>query len=276
MRYTLLLATVGCALAADIDPREIVRLSVAADEGKNEKLAQSYSFLERAETSQLDGDGAVKSTSAKTHEVLMLDGSPHRVLVARDDKALPPEERREQRENLRKAIEARENETEAERAKRLEEYEKRRNKYRKAIREIPDAFLFWLVGEEEINSRPAWVIEARPHPGYRPIDRYSKLFTQLRGKLWIDKADYHWVRAEAELIDPVWFGWILVRIGKGSRVKIEQTRVNDEVWLPHRLWFVVSMRIGLIKGYHFEQETTYKNYRRLQPSAQLLSSMANR
>jgi hypothetical protein len=262
MRYVLLIATLGFAFATDIDPREIVRRSVNANEGENEKLARNYNFQERVETRRLRRDGGVKSTSSKIHEILMLEGSPHRLLLAHDDEPLPPQEQRAQQESLKKAIEARRKESEHERAKRLREYKKRRDKYRKAIREIPDAFNLRLVGEETIDSRPAYVIEATPRRGYQPIDRYSRLFTQLKGKLWIDKADYHWVRAEAELLDTVSFAWILVRIGKGARVKIEQTRVNDEVWLPRRLWFVVSLRIGLIKVSHIEQETRYKSHRR--------------
>lgn len=272
MRYVLLIATLGFAFAADTDPREIVRRSVTADESGNEKLARTYNFQERVETHRLRSDGAVKSTLSKTHEVLMLEGSPYRLLLARDDEALPPEEQRAQQESLRKAIEARRKESKHERAKRLREYEKRRNRYRKAIREIPDAFNFRLVGEETIDSRPAYVIEATPRRGYRPIDRYSKLFTQLKGKLWIDKEDYHWVRAEAELLNTVSFAWILVRIGKGARVTIEQTRVNDEVWLLRRLWFVVSLRIGLIKVSHIEQETRYKNHHRPRADVHVVST----
>ena len=56
---------------------------------------------------------------------------------------------------------------------------------------------------EQVNSRPAFVIEATPRAGYQPVDRYSKLYTQLRAKLWIDQVDSRWVKIEAELLDTV-------------------------------------------------------------------------
>jgi hypothetical protein len=262
MRWFLLIGALGMAFSAELDPREIVRRSVAAEEAADEKLADSYAYLERVETRQLAGDGSVKSVSSKTHEVMVIEGSLYRRLVTRDDEPLSIEEQRDQEEGLRKTIESRRDESASERAKRLEEYEKRRHKYRKAIREIPDAFIFRLAGEEMVNARPAYIIEVTPCPGYRPVDRYSKLFTELKGTLWIDKKDYRWVRVDAGLVDTVAFGWILVRIGKGARVKLQRERVNGEVWLPSRMWFLVSLRIGLIKGYHVEQETTFNRYRK--------------
>ena len=143
----------------------------------------------------------------------------------------------------------------------MPEFLRRRERYRKAIQEIPDAFLFRLVGEEEINSRPTYVIEATPRPGYDPVDRNSKLFTQVKGKMWIDKSDYRWAKIEAELLDTVTFGWILVRIHKGSRVVLTQESVNREAWLPRTLWYHVSLRIGLVSLRNVEVDTTYGDYR---------------
>ena len=143
----------------------------------------------------------------------------------------------------------------------MADYQRRRDRYRKAIREIPEAFLFRLLGEEEVNSRPAYVIEATPRPGYDPVDRNSKLFTRVTGKLWIDKLDYRWARIEVELLDTVTFGWILVRVHKGSRVVLTQESVNKEAWLPRELWYRVSVRVGLVSLRNIEVETVYGDYR---------------
>jgi len=146
----------------------------------------------------------------------------------------------------------------------MPDFQRRRERYRKAVREIPDAFVFRLLGEEEINSRPAYVIEALPKPGYNPVDRNSKLFTQVKGKLWIDKSDYRWARIEAELLDTVTFGWILVRVHKGSRVRLTQEPVTQDVWLPREMWYRVSLRIGLVSLRSMEVATQYGDYRRVE------------
>lgn len=262
MRLLFLLATLGIAHSAAVDPKELVRRSVALEQ-RSASLPDDFAFLESVDAKRLNSDGSVRSNESRTHEITMIEGSPYRRLVARNGKPLSPEERSRQEESLRKALEDRRGESPEERARRSQEYEKRRDRYRKAIAEIPDAFLFTLDREELVGARPAYVIEAKPRPGYRSVDRYSKLYTGLEGTLWIDKADDRWVRLEAELVDPVNFGWILVRIAKGARVRMERTRLQQDLWLPSRLWYTVALRIGLVRSYNIEEKATYTNYRRL-------------
>ena len=269
----LFLAAVG-AWAADLEPREIVRRSVEANGGENWTIARNYTFLERVETKHLKGDRSARSRSVKTYDVTLVEGSPYRRLVARDDRSLPAEEERRQDELLQGSIEARRKETPSERAKRIAEFEKQRNKYRDALREIPDAYSFRLVGEEEIDQNAVWVIEATPRPGYKPRSRYARLFPHLRGALWISKSDFHWVRTAAELVDNFHFGWILLRVAKGARVEMEQVRVNGEVWLPRRVWYVASARIGLFRRYFVEQENTYSRFRKFVADSRVVSTTA--
>jgi hypothetical protein len=143
---------------------------------------------------------------------------------------------------------------------RMAEFLRRRERFQRSVQEIPDAFDFRLVGEEMIRSRPVYLIEALPHPGYQPVDRYSKLFTQVKARLWIDKADFRWARIEAELLDTMSFGWILLRIHSGSRVALTQMRQADGAWLPERTWYRVSVRVGLVKFSRVESETLYSRY----------------
>ena len=132
-----------------------------------------------------------------------------------------------------------------------------------------------------VRSRPVYVIEALPHPGYQPVDRNSKLFTQVRARLWIDKADFRWARIEAELLDTISFGWFLLRIHPGSRVVLTQAREAGGAWLPERTWYRVSFRVGLIKSSREESETLYSHFVledgiRTRPPAHNLESAALR
>jgi hypothetical protein len=266
------LLAVACTLAAEADPRAIVRRSVEAFDGPNARLAQSYTFLERVEVRRLNDDGGVKSQSSRTYDVTPVEGSPYRRLVAEDDQPLSPPDERFQQQALMDNIQARRKETPEQRAKRLAEFEKQRTKYREAILEIPDAFQFRLLREDRMAGHPVWVIEGTPRPGYKPRSRYARLFPYLKGLLWINQSDYHWIRTEAELVENFNFGWILVRIHKGARVVLEQTRVNDEVWLPLRIWFTASARVGLIKRYYQQQENTYSRFRKFHVESRVAST----
>ncbi len=247
--------------AGAVDAREIVRKSVAAWEGDNARLLE-FLYKERVRTKELDDAGKVKSVKGKTHEIRMLEGSPYRRLLEQDGKPIPPDEQRLQEEYLKDNIERRKHEPPDERARRLEEYHKRRDRFRAAIREIPDAFTFRLAGEEMIGGRTTWVIDASPRPGYEPNDRYSKLYPDLTGRLWIDQRDSQLVRLRAELTDVVSFGWILIRIGKGAKVEMDQVRLDGGVWAPSRLWYRVAARLGLLRVYRLEEEIFYFDYKK--------------
>ena len=272
MRFVWLAATLGIALGASLDPREIVRRSVVASEGRSADPALGYNYVERLRTTDFDGEGAVRSVTTKTHQILMIDGTPFRLLLEENGKGITPGEQREHEVEIRQTAEVRRRENQAERSARQGDFERQRNKFQRAIREIPEAFIFRLAGEEVVNSRPAWVIEATPRPGYQPADRYSRLFTQVKGKIWVDQSDYQWTRVDAELLDTVTFGWILVRIHKGSRVSLTQVRVNGGVWVPQRMSYRVSLRLGLVKRSETEMEAIYSDYRKANSDPRLAST----
>ncbi len=270
MRVVLLLAA-ACGLAAAQDPREIVRRAVQLLE-QNLSVARNYTFLERSDTRELDSDGRVKTRRVRLFDVTLLEGSPYRRLIGRDDHPLSPEEQREEERKLQESIVQRRNETAAQRAKRLAEWEKKQQRQREPLREIPDAFNFRIAGEEQLGGRNTWLIEAVPRPGYRGRSNVAALFPKLRGKLWIDKAGYYWVKTEAELTDNFWWGLFLARLSKGARFAAEATRVNDEVWLPKQFSIAVSARLALFKKIRLETETTYSNYRKFQADSRIVSA----
>ena len=120
-----------------------------------------------------------------------------------------------------------------------------------------------------MNGRDTWIIWLTPRPGYEPKARFGQILRKTRGTLWIDKAEYQWVKGEAELIDTFTFGGFLLRLHKGARVQFEQTKVNDEVWLLHVLNVAGSARIALLKNARADQETTFSDYRRFKVDAKI-------
>jgi hypothetical protein len=265
------LLAVACSLGAAPDPREIVRQSVQRMD-RNLALARNYTFLERAETRELDADGQVKSHKILLYDVTLLEGSPYRRLVGKDDHGLSPEEQSVEQKKLNDSIAQRQKETPAARARRIADWEKRRQREREPLDEVPDAFDFRMAGEEQIDGRSAWVIEGTPRPGYRGRSTLGKLFPKFRGKLWIDKADYQWVRTEAEATGDISWGLFIARLNKGARVEIQMTRVNDEVWLPKRIEAKVSARL-VVKKYRIESDTSFSNYRKFQVESKVVSAV---
>ena len=270
MRFALVLAAACGWLTAAEDPREIVRRAVAHMD-QNLQVARNYTFLERSATNELDGAGKVKTRKVLLYDVTMLEGSPYRRLVGRDDHALSSEETGNEEKKLEASIGERRKETPKQRAQRIADWEKRRQRLRDPLNEVLDAFDLKMAGEEPLAGRRAWIIDAVPRAGYHPRSGIARLFPKLRGKLWIDEGDYQWVKTEAEATDTISLGWILARLKKGARLDVEMTRVNDEVWLPKRVEARLSARIALFKTVGVEQQTTYSNYRKFQVDSHLVS-----
>ncbi len=274
-RALLLILAPATVLLGQPDAREVIRRAVAADE-RNWEAARNHAFSERVNLRYLDSQGRVKSKDVKIYDVTLLDGSPYRRLVARDDRPLPPAEERREQEKFDRIIAERRLETPAQRARRLAEYDRRPEWQREAWRELPEAFDFRLAAAEVRDGHSLYVIEATPRQGYRPRSRTADVLAHLQGKLWVDKQDYHLVKAELEVVDTISVGLFLVRVAKGSSAVLEQTRVNDDVSVPRRVHVFASARLGLLKVLRIDQEISYSKCLEFQTDSPIVSQMKAR
>jgi hypothetical protein len=76
---------------------------------------------------------------------------------------------------------------------------------------------------------------------------------------------------DIDCIDTVSVGLFLARVHKGSRIEIEQTRVNDEVWLPQHVGVKVDARLALLKEYNVELEQTFRDYKKFRATTKILA-----
>ncbi|MEJ5366839.1 MAG: hypothetical protein WHT08_00885 [Bryobacteraceae bacterium] len=250
------------------DPAEIVRRSVERDR-LNFERANDYSYIQHTEQRRLDKNGRVVKVESRTYDVIVLDGEPYEKLIAKDGKPLPEAEARKEQEKLDRELSRRRSENPESRSRRLRELEKRRREGREFAQEIPEAFQFRLAGEEILDGRPVWVIDAEPRPGFKPKARRADLLPKFRGRLWIDQQDYQWVRVEAETIAPVSFGWILARLDPGARMTFEQRRVHGEVWLPSHARMQLGARLALLRKIRAEVEVSWRDYRKFQSESRI-------
>jgi hypothetical protein len=238
---------------------------------ENDKRLRDYTYVERDVEKRLDGKGNTKSTEIKTFDVLEVYGEQVQRLTEKDDKPLTSKEAAKEEEKIQKVIDKRKNESEEERKKREQREEKDREDGRKFITEVADAYNFKLVGTEQINGRDAWVIDGEPRPGFEPKMKEAKFLPKFHGRVWIDKEDEQLVKMDVEAIDTVSVGWVLARIHKGTRVMYEQTRVNDEVWLPQHVIFKVDVRVALLKEFNVDGEQTYRDYKKFRATGKIVS-----
>jgi hypothetical protein len=244
---------------------------VADKDIENDKRLRDYTYIERDEVHKLDGKGQVKSTEANTYEVMELYGEPVQRLIEKDDKPLNAKEAAKEEEKVQKTIDKRKNESEHDRKKREEKEEKDREEGRKFVREVADAYNFKLVGTELVGGREAWMIDGEPRPGFVPHLKESKFLSKFRGRVWIDKSDLQLARMDVECLDTISWGLFLARFHKGSRFMLEQTRVNEEVWLPRQLTAKVDVRLALLKNFNVDIEQSFRDYKKFRSTTKILA-----
>ena len=243
---------------------------VAEKDMENDKRQRDYTYIEREVQKNFDGKGHLKSTEIKTYEILDIAGEQVERLIQKDDKPLDAKETAKEDEKVQKVIDKRKNESEEQKKKREEKEAKEREEGRKFVKEVADAYNFRLVGTELIGGREAWVIDGEPRPGFEPHMKESKFLSKIHGRVWIDKSDLQLSKLDVEMLDTISFGLVLARLHKGTRFSLEQTRVNDEVWLPKQLNFKLDARVALLKGYNVGDEQTFRDYKKFRTSTKIV------
>lgn len=241
--------------------RQLIR-ETADHDMANDKKQRDYTYVEREEDHRVDRKGRVKSTEIKTYDVMEIYGEQVQKLISKDDKPLSEKEAKKEDEKIQKLIDKRRKESAADREKRLQKEEKDREDGRKFVGEVADAYNFRFLGMETLDGRENYVIDAEPRRDYKPHLKEAKILPKFRFRAWIDKDETQWRKLDIQCIDTVSFGLFLLRVHKGSRIVIEQTRVNNEVWLQKHIALNADFRLALLKNFAFNVDIADRDYKK--------------
>ena len=268
-RQLLLAVAVGVCYAAAVstpDVPEIMRRSV---ENVQEDWSQApkYSFVERDVEAKKNAQPTIRS-----YEVVMIDGSPYRRLIAVDDKPISAGEQAEEERKLHEEVQRRQHESDRERSKRVEKYLRQRHQDHAMFSALVNAFDFQMMGQETVDGHDCWLLDATPKPGYQPTSRETKVLAGMRGQLWVDKSSDQWVKVEAQVVKPVSLFGFLARVGAGTRFMLEQQPVSGNLWLPKRFSMRVNASaLGFINEDSMDDET-YRDYRPMSQTSAALET----
>jgi hypothetical protein len=235
------------------DVRQIVESSIAATQ-RHWQARLQYTYVERDQDQGRDLAGRVKSEDVDVSRTILVNGVPFEQLVERNGQPPSAEEERKQKEKLDKLR----RETPEQRAERIRKQEEENTSL---VWEVPKAFDFLLVGEEVVNGRPAYVLQATPRPDYHAQGKYGNMFSKVAGKLWVDKQDLGWIKVDGQVIQPFSMGLFLARVLRGSRITMDQTRVDDGIWMPERVEVRAAAKIFFVKSLVIDRVLTYSEYR---------------
>ena len=234
------------------DARQIMESSIAATE-RTWHARLHYTCIERDEDLRRDLAGHVTSEQTELSKTILVNGVSFEQLVERNGRPLSAEQERKQKDKLEKL----KRETPEARAERLHKQE---DENTSIVREVPRAFDFKLLGEEAVDGRPAYILQATPHLGYHAQGKYGSMFSKVAGKLWVDKQDLGWIKVDGEVIQPFSMGLFLVRLLRGSHIKMAQTRVDGGIWMPERVEVRATARIFFVKSLVIDRIMIFSEY----------------
>jgi hypothetical protein len=231
------------------DARALIRQSIQ-NYDKSWRSAMQWSYTQ-TDVTWVEGKQEVDVSS-----VIPLEGTPYERLLTKDGRALTPEEKRKEDEKYDRELRRRQTEPRSERTARIRKYEKERS----FLADLPNAYNFRLLGDELVGARPAWLVELSPRPGFAPMTQHGGLLKHIAGKLWIDKKDLQWAKAEADVIDTVSIGVILARIGPGAHINLNFERISDALWLPKEINIKGAARVLLVHTKDLDEHLTFADY----------------
>lgn len=244
---------------------EIVRHSVAVNTS-DWKSQPDYAYQEFDLKSKVDSNGRVQPQQSRAYEVLMIEGSPYNRLIGLNNEPLSQAQVAQEDGKLRQEMLRRQHETADNRRARISKFQNSRAEQHMLMQQMAEAFDFKLVGEENIDGTECYVLAADPREDYRPPVERARVLTGMRGRLWIDKSQYHWVKVQAEVISPVAFGLFLAQVKPGTKFELDQAPVAG-VWLPKCFTESVNASVLGLYGYRTKEEEHYSDYHLSQLSA---------
>jgi hypothetical protein len=217
---------------------------------------------------QTDVSRSDGSNKVDVYEVIPLEGTPYDKLVEKNGRPLTPEERRREDQKFEKAARERENESPGEREERIRKYQDERS----FLKDIPNAYDFKLEGEEMVEGRPAWVLGMTPRAGFVPTTPHAAMLKHIQGKLWIDKQDVQWARAEAHVIEPISIGWILARVDAGAHIALQMTRGVNGLWLLKNIDIAGEARVLMVHNKMLDEHLSFSGYHPASSAASVVSA----
>jgi hypothetical protein len=260
---------IGAFRCRAADPNEIIQRATAAFTS-DWAADPSYACIEKDEVQKGD-----KLTS-KTFEVVMIDGSDYRLLLAVDGQPLSPARRKAELIKLKDEAERRKNESPSVRGSRIAAWKKQRDENGELLLDFPSSLTFHFVREEIKDGHGTYVFSAAPKPGVVATTRAAKVLTGMQGTAWVDKESLHPMRIECNVVRPVPIYGMLASVLPGTDIEINMTKVSDSTWLID----LVSLKLKVAKIVVFKSEAltryTYSDYRPNDCVLQELLKEANR
>jgi len=232
---------------------------VQANEDKVENLLDTYSYIQKIITREVDKNGAIQDKDSETYQLSFYKGYRIRRLVEKNGRPLSADDQTDEDKKAAKQV--------AEIEKKIEKKEKDPSEEDRkiSIAEMLRASRLLNPRRERFRGRNVIVFDFEPNPDfdYKNAKSMLKFFGKIAGVMWIDEKDKQVARIDAHLADSFNIGGgVLAKLRKGSSFTLDQERINDEIWLPSAADINISLRVLMVKGIDLNQVVRSYDYRK--------------
>jgi hypothetical protein len=212
-------------------------------QARNWERASQYTYVEQADFFSVDKNGQAKKDRSETHEIIFVEGTTYKKLVARNDRPLEPKEQAKVEKLLQRAAKDRRE-------------QRRSGIFHKNVSLGSDDDLLTLfdnrvLGQEELRGRKTWVLECTPKAGRVPANEHEKEALSFRRKFWIDQTEWIPLRREYTVT-----GQHIVFM-QGTIMRWDFEKINEDAWLATS--GVIDGRLQFAKFIKPAVRTEYKN-----------------
>jgi hypothetical protein len=237
------------------------------DSAENHKRDYTYHLFKQ--TQDLDKNGNVKKTVTEEDESFRIDGILVNRAVARNGKALTPDEVKKENERIDKEV-----------AKEKEKREKLKNEGKAtdangnqelSVSRILELGEFSNERRVALNGRPTIVVDYAGDPKAKTKNQFETVVRDLVGTVWIDEADRTIVQVQGHFLNDFKVaGGLLADIQKNSNFSASFVKINDEAWLPSQFNGEGRVRILLFGGFNGKMKTVASDYRKYRAKATIV------
>ena len=237
---------------AQADVTAIIQKSVEAN-NRDWDADPQFAYTEQ----DLDGKGV-----RKTYNVTNVLGTPYEHLIAINGKPLSASQNAEEQRKHDRMLSERKSESPEKRSHRIAKFRADRRRDHAMLDELTKAFDFHLQGEQKLGRYDVYVLKAAPRQGYKPPNRDTQVLPGMKGRLWIDKNTYQWVKVEAEVTRPVTIEGFVAQVQPGTRFELDKAPVEGDIWLTTHYSMKASAKVLFLFPHHSQEDDTYTNYHR--------------
>lgn len=235
----------------------------------NSSLQRSYIYVETRREQKLDSRGRVQQESVKVYENypgLPGEGRWERLISENGRPRAASDLEKELRDRQKKAEAVAREATEQpakQHAQQQREYAEQRRRFDEVVEDLFRVYDIRMERRELVNGHETIAFSLSVRPDAKPRSREGSQMRNFAVRAWLSESDRELVRVDAEAIDTLSMGFgLLARLHKGAMLSFLRTKVNDEVWLPSRVSYSGSARVGFVAVFRRSGTSEFSGYRK--------------